>query len=651
MALTDRADTEQLSFSIFNTAMAVRSMRDSGYKSTAHALAELIDNSIEAGATTIELFGVSRRELVSKRETSRLKELAVLDNGCGMAPHELRGSLRYGHGTRLERRGIGRFGVGLPNSSMSQARRVDIWSWQAGVTNACHARLWIDDVEAGQKEIPEPSRKPLPDIYLKASQYGFSDSGTLVVWTDMDRVEWTRATTTFKNAEALIGRIYRRFLLPPGERLHIDDGRDQEIGRQRRIVCVPVELDGNGTDPTIDEGGILHVRPNDPLYLVSGTSCPEDFGPGPMFEELAASPIGVEINHGGEVHAVRIRASYARPHVRVSDHPDADWPENYAGGDAGHTPWGKHAASNLGVSLIRAHREIEIDEGWINNYDPVERWWKVEVDFPPALDEVFGVTNNKQGAMTFQRLADFDWQRELLPGETTFRDVRERMSFDGDPRVHLFDLQYQVQKTRDMVRQKAKVSKQKRGPRHAQAAADDADRMATAEIQRRSREGQIGSSDRAALTTSPEDQQRIQVRSLVQHGISEHEARRHVAETLEQGNKVRWIHAEQNNAAFFDVESQPGVIQVTFNALHPVFSDFYEIISPDVDSLEPDDAIERLAGGAAAFRLLLYAWARLEDELPDERKRAMRDLRNDWGRYAEDFFIIEEQAIAPTDRV
>ena len=651
MALTDRSDAEQLSFSIFNTAMAVRSMRDSGYKSTAHALAELIDNSIEAGATTIELFGVSRRELVNKRETSRLKQLAVLDDGCGMTPDELRGSLRYGFGTRVERRGIGRFGVGLPNSSMSQARKVDIWSWQAGVTNAYHTRLWIDDVEAGQSEIPEPNRKPLPDIYLKASQYSFSDSGTLVVWSELDRVEWSRAARTFKNTETLIGRIYRRFLAPHGERLHSDDDRGHEIGAPRRIVCVPVEIDGNGSEPTVDEGAIVIVRPNDPLYLMAGTSCPEDFGPGPMFEELAASPFDVKINHNGKVHTVRIRASYARPHVRLSDHPDADWPQQYAGSDAGHTPWGKHAASNVGVSLVRAHREIEIDKGWTSNHDPVERWWKVEIDFPPDLDEVFGVTNDKQGAMTFQRLASFDWERERLPGETTPLDVRLRMSFDGDARVHLFDLQSQVANACKAVRQKAKVSKQKRGSRHAQATTDNADRMATAEIQRRLQEGHIGSSDRAALTTSPEDQQRIQVASLMQHGVSEPEALRYVAETLEQDKRVSWIHAEKNDAAFFDVESQPGVIHVIFNASHPVFRDFYEIINPDVDSLTPDDAIERLVEGAAAFRLLLYAWARLEDELPDARKRAIRDLRNDWGRYAEAFFIIEDQEIAPTDLV
>ena len=104
----------QLSFSIIDPAMTVKAMRDSGYKSTTHALAELIDNSIESHATAIEVFGISRRDTRTGRFS--LTKLAVLDNGEGMNGDTLRGSLRYGHGTRRERRGIGRFGLGLPNS-------------------------------------------------------------------------------------------------------------------------------------------------------------------------------------------------------------------------------------------------------------------------------------------------------------------------------------------------------------------------------------------------------------------------------------------------------------------------------------------------------------------------------------------------------
>src|SRR5439155_19936139 len=51
-----------------------------------------------------------------------------------------------------------------------------------------------------------------------------------------------------------------------------------------------------------------------------------------------------------------------------------------------------------GVSIVRAGREI--DYGWFfmgqkrrENYDD---WWRCEVRFEPALDELFGVTHTKQ---------------------------------------------------------------------------------------------------------------------------------------------------------------------------------------------------------------------------------------------------------------
>ena len=156
-----------------------------------------------------------------------------------MDRNTLRGALRYGHGTRRERRGIGRFGIGLPNSSISQARRLDVWSWQSGPTNALHTYLHLDDVENGATEIPEPTLSPVPDRYLQSSRIPLGDSGTLVLWSDLDRVEWTRASTTFKHTENLLGRIYRRFLAKESERLHPQDDRGDEISPRRWITLIP----------------------------------------------------------------------------------------------------------------------------------------------------------------------------------------------------------------------------------------------------------------------------------------------------------------------------------------------------------------------------------------------------------------------------
>ena len=634
----------QLAFSIINTKMTVAAMRDSGYKSTTHALAELIDNSIEAGATAIEIFGLSQENEQTGRVT--LTELAVLDNGAGMDATTLRGSLRYGYGTRLDRRGIGRYGVGLPNSSMSQAKQVHIWSWQTGVTNALHTSLSIAEVERGTEEIPEPTLLSIPEEYLQSSRNGFEDSGSLVVWRDLDRVEWKRASTTFRHTEALLGRIYRRFLASPSERLHPEDQRGGEIGPQRTITCIPVEWADGAFHVQSEE--VVQVKPNDPLYLMKGTSCPEEFGNGPMFTELEGSPFPVKVKG----YDVRLRASYARPHVRNSSHPDATWPEQWVGRDAGNAPWGKHAGQNMGVSMIRSHRELETDTTWVNQ-DTTERWWTVEVDFPAALDEVFGVTNNKQGTMTFQRLGRYDWQREALPGENNQGDVRRRMEEDGDQRLDLLDLREQMDRIISLLRNRASQSNQPRTGRHQLDEDQKADAKTTAAIKRRIEEGHRGESDVAGETGTEDEHIQEQVRVLVEkHLLDRDQALQRVIETIEKGNRVSWIlSAQPGSPAFFDVEPLPNLLQVAFNTKHPVHSYLYDLLHSNIDEKSEEDIRESLRKAAAAFKILVYSWARFEEEQSDLERRRIRNARLEWGKYAEEFFDEDDGSIRPTDLV
>ena len=638
----------QLSFSIIDSKMTVQAMRDSGYKSTTHAMAELIDNSIESGSTAIEIFGVSRRDDRTGRFT--LKELAVLDNGEGMGKHDLRGSLRYGYGTRRKRQGIGRFGLGLPNSSMSQARRVDVWSWQSGVTNALHTWLSIDDVESGADEIPEPNFETIPEIYHTASRNIFGDSGTLVVWKDLDRIEWKQASTTFRHIEILLGRIYRRFLAIPSERLHSEDPRNNDIDLHHTITCIPIQDDGVSID--VQESDVVEIRPNDPLYLMTGTSCPERFGTGPMFKELEGSPFLVPVSYKGQRYDIRVRASYARAHARDSSDPKATWPEEWRGRDAGHTPWGKHADLNMGVSLIRAHREIQLDDSWASGDDPRERWWTVEIDFPTALDEIFGVTNNKQETTTFQRLARYNWKREALPDEESSGDVRRRMEEDGDYRIHLLDLRRQIESAIKLMRQRVRQVAQRRGPRHILDEGQKADVKATSAIRRRIDEGYEGESDRAGESGTEEERREAQVESLVEkHHLDRTDALQRIDDTIRMNSRVRWIQSAQSSAAFFDVESLPNVVQVALNTNHPVHSHLYDIMHPNVEELTDDEVRERLAQAAAAFRILIYSWARYEEEQIDRDRRQVRNARVEWGKYAEEFFDEEDDSVPPTDLV
>src|SRR6266516_2742035 len=99
--------TEQ-DFAIVSPTLTVDALRDSGYKSTTHALAELIDNGIEAEAHLIELFCVEEMQKIQVRTRARVVEIAVMDDGLGMDQETLRRSLKFGDGTRRNRQGIGR---------------------------------------------------------------------------------------------------------------------------------------------------------------------------------------------------------------------------------------------------------------------------------------------------------------------------------------------------------------------------------------------------------------------------------------------------------------------------------------------------------------------------------------------------------------
>src|ERR1700728_4399165 len=106
----------------------IQATRDSGYKGTASAISELVDNSIQAGASRVAISVAA----MASTEEDKTFEVSVLDNGCGMDLFTLRQALRFGGSSRFgDRSGLGRYGMGLPNASLSQARRVTVYTWQS----------------------------------------------------------------------------------------------------------------------------------------------------------------------------------------------------------------------------------------------------------------------------------------------------------------------------------------------------------------------------------------------------------------------------------------------------------------------------------------------------------------------------------------
>ena len=65
-------------------------------------------------------------------DTDKLKEsILYLRKGKTISSNNSNDYLQFGNGTKLDAdKGIGKFGIGLPNASVSQCRKVEVYTWQ-----------------------------------------------------------------------------------------------------------------------------------------------------------------------------------------------------------------------------------------------------------------------------------------------------------------------------------------------------------------------------------------------------------------------------------------------------------------------------------------------------------------------------------------
>lgn len=195
----------------------VESTRSIGY-SFETAVADIIDNSISANATNIQVCFMSKGP----------QWLRIEDDGHGMTEAELETAMRYGSHSPGETRSkddLGRFGLGLKTASLSQCRKLSVMSKRDGhVTAACwdldhiiqtgewSLQLWSGDEV---KELPGYS-------FLEAHE-----SGTVVLWQNFDRLQQESANvqTAFDEkidlARKHIALVFHRFLNTEGSKSRI----------------------------------------------------------------------------------------------------------------------------------------------------------------------------------------------------------------------------------------------------------------------------------------------------------------------------------------------------------------------------------------------------------------------------------------------
>ncbi|WP_084062731.1 ATP-binding protein [Arenimonas malthae] len=200
-----------------SAARLLESMRDIGY-SFESALADIIDNSISAGAKTIDV--------VNDLDEETGPFLAVLDDGRGMSPAELTSAMQHGSRSPLEVRDagdLGRFGLGLKTASFSQCRRLTVVSRQGGQLTG---RCWdLDLVKARDEWI----LKLLDDDQIAGLPLvgRIGPQGTLVLWQKLDRLDalgeepdqaYAALNAMFGIARPHLALTFHRFIAPePGD--------------------------------------------------------------------------------------------------------------------------------------------------------------------------------------------------------------------------------------------------------------------------------------------------------------------------------------------------------------------------------------------------------------------------------------------------
>jgi hypothetical protein len=362
------AGREKSKFGLMVPEAFVRGIRDLGYRSNGDAIAELIDNALQAYADRIDIsFGYDGTTSVKKPT-----QVAVIDNGHGMEPDMIRMAVMWG-GTHREndRDGLGRYGYGLPCASVSLGRRFTVYSATLG--GALHSvTLDLDALAQGAYTdahgdivVPSATQASLPQFIaeqIKHAHPGGWRSGTVIMVDKLDRLEWSTAQGLRDNLCRQFGVTYQK--LRHEAALFVDN---------------------------------VFVEPIDPLFLTP------DFH---LYDHdddraVALDPIRVEVSDpddGTFKGAMTLRYAW--------------FPPSFGSVDKARDAVGLNANPRFailkdyhGIIFSRNGRLIDVHTrtpwtSFINN----DRYIKVEIEFSATLDEMFGVTTSKQQVTVSPRI-------------------------------------------------------------------------------------------------------------------------------------------------------------------------------------------------------------------------------------------------------
>ncbi len=324
-----------------------------------HAVCELIDNSIDAGADNIHI-NVEKNVEKDEGEKKKFLRISVEDDGRGISETitdenedvEYDGityALSFGGRYETEKAEIGKFGWGLSAAATCTSRRTEIFTKQKD-ENWRWSYVDLDEMEEEGDTRPPSSKEKSPDESdLNELE---KDSGTLVIFERCDDIERSTVNGMVNKLTREIPRIYRYYL---------------EGGRTITV---------NGKE----------LVPKDPLYMMEGCHNPGNI---PLVEEPyheETIKVEAEEEDGEGIHEVTVRVVWLDvEEIRKKDEWSGSWMSEHG-----------LTEQNQGFSLVRNGREIRygLTHGLFNTHAD-KNYMRAEIKFPPELDSKFGIQTNK----------------------------------------------------------------------------------------------------------------------------------------------------------------------------------------------------------------------------------------------------------------
>lgn len=357
---------------LFPPETAIETVRDNGYNDTASAISELIDNSIDANAKNVQILIFEKTITKANRPMKEISEIVVVDDGKGMNVKEMATSLQFGNGTKSKNKDedtLGKYGVGLPNASVSQCKKVEVYSWQNN--KELYTYFDVDEIISNKQEKINPiEEKKLPQkIKEQVSMY---NSGTAIVWSKCDELDIARGETLFRRMNKKLCRIFRHYL-------------DHSKSFQKNVNMTYKIVGGNFEQKLL---------PNDPLYLTTPNNTPG-------YENVEVMELK---SNDDDPREGKIELTFFNKKTNKTEKSDVIFRFSYIKDSIWKketdkvSPFQNHLKNNQGISFVRNGREIDFGNfGYFSHYEPRDRYWGCEIRFDRVLDKVFGVSNDKQG--------------------------------------------------------------------------------------------------------------------------------------------------------------------------------------------------------------------------------------------------------------